>query len=444
MASSIPASRKSPALHRLHPPSTLLESLRPATVAALLAVSTLSGAVATAQVQKTIPVWGQPSAPTPDERDQATQPSAEAWLRDEPWHVVDLHIFTHADGPRSDDGVGERWPDHIAKPFPQRLVALGPLSSEAKLAALSRPGLLIDNVPITALVYTTLPLYEGQYQDDFDDNPLATTYADSQVVARRIQRSSKYQLLMHRTWLQPTLEQERATPILIKAGKQYANFSELEGTIQLTRRRHVHLSVDLWLSRFVPKRDAPLRLADQAKPVEPGFWGPRFNAEATAAMDWYSRPLPSAPTPLATLVSLTPPAHLLALATSSPVAIFGMPDPVSAQPSSKVADVSSQSTDTVSAPAAVLDTTPSHVSAAERAYDPEMDALRERLAQAREIRRRTPLHGHRIDRVAPLRQNLRLHLNRRQYVDHPLFGIFVKITPYTPPGSSTPTDDIGS
>ena len=394
---------------------------------AWLAGAALAAAGAASQPRETLPNWGLPATPAPsgpdeDEDGHEGPPSPEAWLRDEPWHIVDMHIFTRARA--DDDETAERWPDHIARPFPERLVALGELSSEAKLDALSKPGLLIDNVSVAALAYVTLPLYEGQYQDEFEDSPLAAANADSQIVARRIQRSPKHTLLLRRVWLQPTLERERSAHVLIKAGKQYGRFSELEGTVQLVRRRHVHFNVDLWLSRFVPQPDGPGLLYSPQRPANAARrWAPQLADAPAPNLSWRMRPLPSAPPTRPVLESLKAPA-LVPTATAPTPSAAGA-NAVAAQASTRVGGAGEDGQ-----------------AAAEPSAAQNLESIRRerQRAQHSELKRRLALDGHRVERVAPLRQSLRLRPNQRQYIDHPLFGLFVKVTPYAPPASSTPTD----
>ena len=70
-------------------------------------------------------------------------------------------------------------------------------------------------------------------------------------IAGSLKRSSRYELLMHRAWLQPITNQQ--THILIQTGKRYDEIYEIDGTLNLNRTRYLHMNVDLWFTKFIPK-----------------------------------------------------------------------------------------------------------------------------------------------------------------------------------------------
>ncbi len=72
------------------------------------------------------------------------------------------------------------------------------------------------------------------------------------AAARSIRRSSLFDLLLHHSWVQPIVSAEDATPVLLQAGKRYDSTYELDGTITLSRSRFLHISTDLWFTRFAP------------------------------------------------------------------------------------------------------------------------------------------------------------------------------------------------
>lgn len=71
-------------------------------------------------------------------------------------------------------------------------------------------------------------------------------------VARSLNRSSLYRLLVHHAWLQPVAAEHQATSVLIQGGKRYDDSYELDGTITLSRSRFLHLETDLWFTQFSP------------------------------------------------------------------------------------------------------------------------------------------------------------------------------------------------
>ncbi len=403
-------------------------AMRAAVLAAMPAAMLASGgalAQASSPTEHTAwPPLAQASSPT----EHTAWPPLESWLHDEPWHIVDLHIFTY---PNAGDAGGEHWPRHITEAFPQRLIRVTRLSAETKLDALTHPGMLADNVPVAKLAYTALPLSEGMHQDDFGENPLVASHAESLGIARRIARSSRYELVTRMTWLQPTLEPERSPHVLIKAGKQYDRFSELEGTVQLSRRRHLHFDSKLWLSRFEA-------LSTQLPALQPFADGHRRRGPSPE--DWLMRPLPKPPEPMTRLAALMPPAAL-----TPPVAA---PSTVTAGPHGGALSTPSSSSHSAGATAPV--SVAQDRSAGRSAGDGEgggalaladIDAGAEQPADDTDPawRQRHLLLRHQVSRAAPLRQNIRLRVGQRQYIDHPLFGMFIKVTPYVPPRASTET-----
>lgn len=71
-------------------------------------------------------------------------------------------------------------------------------------------------------------------------------------VARSLNRSSMYRVLLHQSWLQPIRAEASATPVLIQGGKRYDATYELDGIITLSRARFLHIETDLWFTEFSP------------------------------------------------------------------------------------------------------------------------------------------------------------------------------------------------
>jgi hypothetical protein len=73
------------------------------------------------------------------------------------------------------------------------------------------------------------------------------------ALAKRIGSSRYYHLLYHAAWRQPIQAMEKAMPILLHAGKQYDDYSELDGFITISRARYLHIDTDLWFTTFSPR-----------------------------------------------------------------------------------------------------------------------------------------------------------------------------------------------
>ncbi len=68
--------------------------------------------------------------------------------------------------------------------------------------------------------------------------------------ANTLNRRSNLRVLFHGAWVQPVGGIESADPVLITGGNQYGQHRELEGYVVLTAERYLHLSADLWMTRF--------------------------------------------------------------------------------------------------------------------------------------------------------------------------------------------------
>ncbi|MBV1881020.1 MAG: peptidoglycan binding protein CsiV [Pseudomonadales bacterium] len=69
-------------------------------------------------------------------------------------------------------------------------------------------------------------------------------------VRRKLSRNRHYRLLYEAAWRQPLESKEASTPILIQGGTQFDDYFELEGTVTLSVSRYLHIHTDLWLSQF--------------------------------------------------------------------------------------------------------------------------------------------------------------------------------------------------
>ena len=102
-------------------------------------------------------------------------------------------------------------------------------------------------------------LFTGESPIAFKNLPRQEKLMNS--IARSLNRSSMYEVLLHQSWLQPVVSEAQATPILIQAGKRFDSTYELEGTMTLSRARFLHIETDLWFTEFTPiTEDAPANI----------------------------------------------------------------------------------------------------------------------------------------------------------------------------------------
>lgn len=91
-----------------------------------------------------------------------------------------------------------------------------------------------------------------------DNGPVAFDSLDKsehqlRSIARSINRSPDYKILLHQAWRQAVVSEENSMPILVQTGKHFDDFFELDGTINISRSRFLHFKTDLWFTEFTSK-----------------------------------------------------------------------------------------------------------------------------------------------------------------------------------------------
>ena len=100
---------------------------------------------------------------------------------------------------------------------------------------------------------------------------LVATDEEFNKVVSRLNRSPNYEILYQTTWLQPPLSQDEALAVLIQAGENYDGLYELEGTTSLHVARYLHLDTKIRLAKYV----------QQIEVIKPWWQG----SEANSAFD---------------------------------------------------------------------------------------------------------------------------------------------------------------
>lgn len=67
-------------------------------------------------------------------------------------------------------------------------------------------------------------------------------------IARSLNRSSRFDMLSHYSWVQPI--DNTPTPVLIQTGARYDDAFEIDGTLSFSRSRYLHVQSDLWYTMF--------------------------------------------------------------------------------------------------------------------------------------------------------------------------------------------------
>ena len=79
-------------------------------------------------------------------------------------------------------------------------------------------------------------------------------------VLERLASGNRFRVLFHERWEQPVESRGRAPHLLIEGGEIFGEYSELQGSVQLSISRYLHFKTNLWLTdyRFGGKSGQPL------------------------------------------------------------------------------------------------------------------------------------------------------------------------------------------
>ncbi|HEB80669.1 MAG TPA: hypothetical protein ENI71_02205 [Chromatiales bacterium] len=134
-----------------------------------------------------------------------------------PWYRVELIVFARL---APDAGTHETWPAQPGQPDLKGAVELAPPVGSAA----SGPGDTAVVTPLGLVPYQELP--SDQYQLD--------------NVAKVLDASPRYHVLLHLAWQQPALDPRSARPVHIRLPDGI-----LDGSVLLSRRRYLHAALDL-------------------------------------------------------------------------------------------------------------------------------------------------------------------------------------------------------
>ena len=149
---------------------------------------------------------------------------------DDRWYRVELMIFSHVGGESA-----EQWDPTPELVYPETARFL--INSEQLNAAAGELYPLQDKPTATVLPALPTPfVILGNSEQEFRGK------------AAYMQRSGRYRILFHETWLQPVTERSRALPIILDQSGDTGEWPELQGSIQLHLSRYLHLETNLWLN----------------------------------------------------------------------------------------------------------------------------------------------------------------------------------------------------
>jgi len=100
---------------------------------------------------------------------------------------------------------------------------------------------------------TAAQTYIAEYEPTFVKLPRDVRNLNES--ARALDRQTRYNVLFHEAWRFSADEQEQDPWVIIKAGKQYLDRFEIEGSLRFYKSRFLHFQSDLWLLEFDPQSD---------------------------------------------------------------------------------------------------------------------------------------------------------------------------------------------
>lgn len=129
-----------------------------------------------------------------------------------------------------------------------------PVDSEPLLTPLLVPGITNNNGSEISAIQDAEPepeeekIYIPEYEKPFIK--LDRELRDLNDSVRALDRRAKYNVVFHEAW-RFGADKNAADPwVLIKAGKQFQNRFEIEGSLRFYKSRFLHFQSDLWLASF--------------------------------------------------------------------------------------------------------------------------------------------------------------------------------------------------
>ena len=141
------------------------------------------------------------------------------------WFSIEVIVFEQYMSP----GYAEYWPEQPELGFPENLIRF-----PSELRNNSQPEF-----------FSELP---------FD--------AHLQKAKKKIERARDQRVLFYRRWEQGLLDKENAPYIYIRGGERAGPHRELEGSLQISVERYLHVRSKLWLTRFKNAENVALETLD--------------------------------------------------------------------------------------------------------------------------------------------------------------------------------------
>ncbi len=322
------------------------------------------------------------------------------------WYQVELFIFANNNPNAANQ---EAWQQDLGLKYPLNIINLESPNTELAQSELTSPELtdtaVLNNQGATSSNNEMQQLMPGDSQSSDGNTALeptiTTEHAEQQPdterpfvlldpeqhqltsMVRRILSRADFRLLFHQAWRQPINNNDNAENILIRAGDQFDTHYELEGSIKLSVERYLHINTDLWLSTFVSaigREQAPWPVLPKA---------PVFATERNNSSNLHS------------FNSQSLGGHNSGNYNSGNQGLGNQ--------SFNDQNFNNQNFN-------------NQASTPLRFENPFLDLVGNQYS---------------VERTIALRQHRRMRSNELHYIDHPLMGLLIKVTPYTLPEPET-------
>ncbi len=159
------------------------------------------------------------------------------------WYEVELIIYANRT-PTSEEQP-EIWSRQLSLNYPERWIALTeePFTKEQ----------LTETPEETSESITELSRLAEEKEDATNPEAYKVLPKESlqlQTTKERMERSRRYQVLFHKSWRQIISKKSEMPSILIEGGEEFSGLRELSGYITLHKSRYLHIESNLWLSHF--------------------------------------------------------------------------------------------------------------------------------------------------------------------------------------------------
>jgi hypothetical protein len=154
--------------------------------------------------------------------------------------------FSEAERDNSEEQIGEQVGEQIGEQN-------SPLDDYDLAQMNVQDAMFLANNLIENQSETISDAYIPEYEDTFVKLPREVRNLNES--SRALDRQAQYNVVFHEAWRFTTDELEQDPWVIIKAGKQYLDRFEIEGSLRFYKSRFLHFQSDLWLLEFETQDD---------------------------------------------------------------------------------------------------------------------------------------------------------------------------------------------